>query len=90
MNFLFGMRSARVELLGDMAKKLGISSSDLSAYETGRKKLPPHVFKKIVDIYKLNFEESCRMSVAMEETMKLRKQQRKSEIVLTNYGGELE
>lgn len=51
--FLRKIRIDRDELLSNMAKTLGVSSSFLSLVETGKKKPPLHWEQKIIEYYNL-------------------------------------
>lgn len=51
------LRIDNEELLMDMANKLGISASYLSAIETGKRKAPKDLIEKIENIYKIKISE---------------------------------
>ena len=52
------IRIDRNELLYDMAGKLSISVSDLSAFENGKKKVQEDLLRKVVLVYNLNEQET--------------------------------
>lgn len=55
------LRKIRVDYedsINDMAKKLGISMSYLSAIEAGKRNIPSDMVSKIISSYKLNKERS--------------------------------
>ena len=52
------IRIDRNELLYDMAGKLSISVSDLSAFENGKKKVQEDLVRKAVLVYNLNEQEA--------------------------------
>lgn len=45
------------ETMNDMAEKLSVSTSFLSAVETGKRKIPSSMIMKICDIYNLDDEQ---------------------------------
>lgn len=51
------LRIDNEELLMDMANKLEISASYLSAIETGKRKMPKDFIEKIENIYKVKISE---------------------------------
>lgn len=51
------LRIDRNEVLKDMADKLQMTSSYLSAIECGKRNIPSDFISRIVDIYRLNEEE---------------------------------
>lgn len=51
------LRIERNEVLKDMADKLQMTSSYLSAIECGKRNIPSDFISRIVDIYQLNKEE---------------------------------
>ena len=57
--FLKHLRIDKDELLKDMAKKLELNTSYLSAIESGNRDIPPDLTEKICDLYELS-EEDCR------------------------------
>lgn len=52
------IRIDRNELLYDMAGKLSISVSDLSAFENGKKKVQEDLLRKVILAYNLNEQEA--------------------------------
>lgn len=58
-------------LLKDMAVDLGVSSSFLSAVESGKKKFPSEWFAKIQEIYNLDEDEFKDLREAVAETNKM-------------------
>lgn len=61
------LRIEEYETLGDMAKKLGITASYLSAVENGKRKLPVEWREIIISKYKLN--ESQRLELLETTTL---------------------
>jgi len=55
--FLRRLRIDNEELLKSMAEKLGVSSSYLSAVETGKRNIPDDWEEKIIQLYKLDMIE---------------------------------
>lgn len=51
--FLKKLRSDNNEVMQDMAEKLGVTTSFLSAVELGKKNIPDSWYIKISDVYKL-------------------------------------
>lgn len=49
--FLKNLRLDSGELLKEMAEKLNVSSSFLSAVENGKRDIPESWYKKMVDLY---------------------------------------
>lgn len=60
------LRIDRNELLRDMAVKLGVASSYLSAVETGKRNVPHDWLEKISNLYQLNVEETQDLKKAIE------------------------
>lgn len=56
------------ELLKDMADKLGVTSSYLSAVETGKRNVPAEWLDKLTKLYSLNRSESTELSEAIHES----------------------
>ena len=52
------------EILKDMAQKLGVTTSYLSAVETGKRNIPHDWSDKIIRLYGLNPEESANIKDA--------------------------
>lgn len=68
--FLRKLRLDSGEIMKDMAKKLGVSSSFLSAVENGKKKMPDSWYDTIVRVYNLNEKEQEDLIKAIEESQK--------------------
>ena len=66
--FLRKLRIDRNEKQKDMADRLDVSVSFLSAVETGKKKMPSLWKKRICDIYKLTDTQKCEFMNAIAET----------------------
>lgn len=66
--FLRKIRIDNNEILADMAEKLGISSSFLSAVENGKKKIPVGWNKKICELYSLDEKQAENLDQAIAET----------------------
>jgi transcriptional regulator with XRE-family HTH domain len=62
------MRIDSGELLKEMADKLGVTSSYLSAVENGKRNVPQDWFEKISDFYSLNVKQRRLLSEAIEES----------------------
>lgn len=60
------LRIDRNELLKEMAIKLDVASSYLSAVETGKRNVPQDWLDKITTLYKLNVEEVEELKTAIE------------------------
>lgn len=58
------------ELLKDMADKLGVTSSYLSAIENGKRNVPQQWIKKITELYDLNDAEAHELKVSARESQK--------------------
>ena len=56
------------EVMGDMAKKLGLKLPFLSAIESGKKNVPTDLITKIVECYHLGAEEEQELIQAAEES----------------------
>ena len=56
------------EVMGDMAKKLGLKLPFLSAIESGKKNVPAELITKIVECYHLSTEEKQELIEAAEES----------------------
>lgn len=72
--FLRKLRLDEGEIMKDMAKKLEVSSSFLSAVENGKKRMPVSWIEEIPNLYSLNSEkiEEFRKAVAnTEETVEI-------------------
>lgn len=68
--YLKKLRVDNSEILKNMADKLKVSSSFLSAVENGKKKMPSTWNNEIVRIYKLNHNEQTAFTKAIAETEK--------------------
>lgn len=66
--FLRKLRIDHGEILKDMAEKLEVTVSFLSAVENGKRKMPSAWNKKICDIYQLDAAQRDDFSVAIAET----------------------
>lgn len=64
------MRIDRGEVLKNMADKLGMTSSYLSAIECGKRNIPNGFITKIADIYNLNLTEKRILELAQEKSVK--------------------
>jgi transcriptional regulator with XRE-family HTH domain len=62
------LRIDRGELLKDMAEKLGVTPSFLSAVETGIKNVPKDWFEKITKVYSLNEKEKEELYDAIQNS----------------------
>ena len=65
------MRLLRVknhEVMGDVAKMLGVKVPFLSAVENGKKNVPTEWIDKIVNYYNLNEDEQSDLKEAIEES----------------------
>lgn len=65
------MRILRVknhEVMGDVAKMLGVKVPFLSAVENGKKNVPSEWIGKIIDHYSLNENERLKLEEAIEES----------------------
>lgn len=68
--FLRKLRLEYGEIMKDMAAKLDISSSFLSAVENGKKKMPEPWYDTIVNLYNLDKEKQDELMIAIEESQK--------------------
>ena len=68
--FLRKLRLDSGEIMKDMAKKLGVSSSFLSAVENGKKKMPDAWYETIIRIYNLDKGEQEELIKVIEESQK--------------------
>ena len=64
------IRLVRDETLYDMAKKLEITSSYLSAIECGKRNIPEDFIDKLQEIYNFTEEELGELKSTKEETIK--------------------
>jgi transcriptional regulator with XRE-family HTH domain len=56
------------ELLKDMAEKLGVTSSYLSAVENGKRNVPQEWIGKIKNMYSLNLDQYKELKQGVEES----------------------
>lgn len=56
------------ELMKDMAKKLGVTSSYLSAVENGKRNVPQDWLTKITNLYSLSIEEQAELKQAEQDS----------------------
>lgn len=68
--FLRKLRIDRGELLRDMAKKLDVALSFLSAVENGKKNMPSEWIIKLADLYTLSDEQKKDLDAAVAESEK--------------------
>lgn len=66
--FLRKIRIDHGEILKDMADKLNVTVSFLSAVENGKKRMPAAWNSKICDLYNLNEQQQHDSSMAVAET----------------------
>lgn len=66
--FLRKLRIDRGEILKDMAEKLDVTVSFLSAVENGRKKMPSSWNARICSLYDLSFQQQKDFTKAIAET----------------------
>ena len=66
--FLRKLRIDRGEILKDMADKLEVTVSFLSAVENGKKKMPAAWNKKICDLYQLDADQTDAFTAAIADT----------------------
>ncbi len=62
------LRVKHHEVMGDMAKRLGVKLPFLSAIESGKKNVPVELIKKIVECYQLPPEDEQELMQAAEES----------------------
>ena len=79
--FLRKLRLDNNEIMKDMAKKLGVSPSFLSAVENGKKKMPDTWLDSIINLYDLDEEKQNELMISIEES------QKKVEIALDEFSG---
>ncbi|MBQ2655408.1 MAG: helix-turn-helix transcriptional regulator [Erysipelotrichaceae bacterium] len=68
--FLRKLRIDHDEILINMADKLGVSASFLSAVENGKKRMPAEWNIKICELYTLNMQQQEEFTKAIAETEK--------------------
>ena len=64
------LRIEKNELLINMAQKLKVTPSFLSAVEVGKKNVPDKWEQKIIEIYQLNDEQSLELKEAIENSIR--------------------
>ncbi len=64
------IRIDRSEILYDMAKKLNITSSYLSAIECGKRNIPEDFINKLQECYDFTEEELLELNLAKDNTVK--------------------
>jgi transcriptional regulator with XRE-family HTH domain len=62
------LRIDNEELLKDMANKLGVTSSYLSAVENGKRKIPQEWLFRIAELYKLDTQKRAELRKVIEES----------------------
>lgn len=62
------LRIEHGELLKDMADKLNVSSSYLSAVEVGKRNIPRNWYEKLSSLYSLDNEEKAELHRAIQES----------------------
>lgn len=65
------IRIDREEILKDMAEKLGMTPSYLSAIESGKRTIPSELTSKLSNLYSLSPEETNNLKEAEVKTSKL-------------------
>ena len=68
--FLRKLRLDSGEIMKEMATRLDVSSSFLSAVENGKKKMPDSWYEMIIDQYNLDKEKQDELMTAIEESQK--------------------
>lgn len=66
--FLRKLRIDNGEILKDMAEKLNVTVSFLSAVENGKKRMPPTWNTRICSLYALDNQQQSELSAAIAET----------------------
>lgn len=66
--FLRKLRIDNGEILKDMADKLGVTASFLSAVENGKKRMPSEWNKDICRLYSLNEDKQAEFTTAIAES----------------------
>lgn len=64
--FIRKLRIDHGELLKEMADKLKVTSSYLSAVETGKRNVPQDWLEKIVSLYQLDSEQTSELRASIE------------------------
>ena len=67
--FVRNLRMDRNELLKNMATKLDVTSSYLSAVELGKRAIPDNWSEKITDLYQLSNEEALGLRKAVDDSL---------------------
>lgn len=80
--FLREIRRTHLELLKDMADKLGVSAAFLSSVETGKKSIPGTWEEALITHYNLNQKQKSEMREAIDQSA------RSATIDLTNQSAE--
>ena len=62
------LRIKKHEVMGDMAKVLGVKVPFLSAVENGKKNVPADWSNKLISNYNLSTEEQCTLKQVIEES----------------------
>ncbi len=65
------LRIENGELLKDMAEKLDVTVSYLSAVEVGKRNIPVKWEKNLIEVYHLNEEESKNLKESIEYSQKI-------------------
>ncbi|MEK3935908.1 helix-turn-helix transcriptional regulator [Sporosarcina sp. FSL W7-1349] len=65
------LRIDKGELLKDMATRLGVTSSYLSAVENGKRNVPRNWIEKISEMYSLNEQEIGELKRSFDESKKV-------------------
>jgi len=67
--FLRKLRIDKGEILKNMADKLGMTSSYLSAIECGKRNIPDDLIEKLTSIYCLDEKEQQELSIARDRSL---------------------
>lgn len=62
------IRTQKKLLLYDMARALGVGSAELCSYEVGKKRIPPGLFGRIINTYKLTSKEKQNLFLSIIKT----------------------
>lgn len=65
------LRIDKGELLKDMATRLGVTSSYLSAVENGKRNVPQKWIEKISELYSLNATDTAELKRSFDESKKI-------------------
>ncbi len=63
------LRIDRGDILKDMADKLNMTSSYLSAIECGKRNIPDNLIKRLVELYKLSDEQKQTLCDAYDNSL---------------------